>query len=233
MGLNWSYKLVRILLVAMIGLSIFLSSLIWAQSSRTSVGNYTDNVTATIKAFDPREVFVPVRLVRHLPDDELLYTNRESIMQKATEELSKLDYDLLKQEPINGIEDYQAFLSRKGTIELMFSDKLLLHYFLSVFDFKLAADNTIMFNRLILDYQHQRVSFLNDEDSSIWTTSYKGSLAGFRDLILDEHTDYFEVESKNNYNDRVFYNITSDIKLKKYSYILETQAYSVFFKFIV
>ncbi|MGX7030697.1 YycH family regulatory protein [Vagococcus zengguangii] len=232
MGLNWSYKLVRTLLILMIGISIFLSSLIWAQSSRTSVGNYADNVTTTIKAFAEKEVFVPVRLVRHLPDDKLLYTNRESIMQKVTEELSTLDYDLIKQEAIADNEAYREFVAKKGTIELMFGDLLNLPYFLSAFDFKIAADDHLMFNRMILNYQDETLSFLNDEDYTIWTSHYQGSLASFRELILDKNTEYFEVESKTNFGDRIFYNITSEIKLKKYSYILETQAYSVFSKLL-
>ena len=232
MGLNWSYKLVRVLLILMIGLSIFLSSLIWVQSSRTSVGNYSNNVTATIKAFDEKEVFVPVRLVRHLPDNTLLYTNRESIMQKLTEELSHLDYDLLKKETIKDKEAYQAFIAKKGTIEMAFSDRLLLDYFLNVYGFKLAVDDNLLFNRMILNYQEKTLSFLNDENQMIWSSQYKGSLSGFRELILDDNTEYFEVESKTNYNDRIFYNITSEIKLKKYSYILETQAYSVFSKLL-
>ena len=232
MGLNWSYKLIKWFLVLMIAISIFLSSLIWVQSSRTSVGNYSDSTATTIKEFNPKEVFSPVRLVRHLPDAELLYTNRESIMQKATEELSKLSYGELRQATIPTNKKYQALMAEKGTIELMFSDSLLLDYFLSIYGFDLVAEDDLLFNRIILDYQDGTLSFFNDETHEVWTADYQGSLTKFRELILDDTTYYYEVESHNNYNDTVFYNISTDIKLKKYSYILETQAYSVFSKLL-
>lgn len=230
MGLNgYKNKIVRFLLVCMIALSIFLSWLIWTQSSRSSIDEIDSSISANIQEIDEKEVFIPVKVFQHTKKSDVLYTNRESIMGNLVQELIKLDFTTIKKLTLTDKEGYLEYLNKENTVELVFSNQLSLTYFLKIYGFDIEnkeKDGT--FNRILVDVNTNKLFFLNDDTFEVTALHFSGSLVGFNELMNDSDNNYMSVELIDKLPKTLLYGYKEPVHLQKYSYILETQSYTVF-----
>ena len=222
-------KLIRVLLVGMILLSLYLSAKIWTNSGSKdlSLGNQGTESTVTLK--QAKDVFLPVKLIYHNEEGKHLFTNKENLIVNVNKELIKLEIGSLSQ---YGDKDKNKFFEKqlkRNSLELFFSDPLPLNYFYEIngSEPKKGPNQDMLFERMVLSFDDNKLYLMTDNDYQIYETTYKGSLSTIKELLRDDNNRFLEVLHQDT-ELPIFYHFKEDLKLKKYSYILATQSYTAF-----
>lgn len=227
-------RIIRLVLIAMILLSLYLSMKIWTQSSATQGKHLSSDIsTSAIIGREERDVFVPTKMVYHDREGRLLFTNQESVINDVVTEYLKYDLTNLKQTNVNTREEYLSLLKSKSTVELIFSARITMSYYFSIHDSNFRGDfkDNTKFNRVLIDYKGRTFSFLNDKTYEVFTATFNDSLSPLMAVLEEDNNRFQEVELIDEL-DPILYGFKEEVKLKKYSYILETQSYTVFSKLL-
>lgn len=224
-------KIVRVLLIAMILLSLFLSLRIWTQSTGEQVKTSETEAADRLQVLPANRVFIPLNLVHHTEEGEKLFTNRESVIQNVAEECLSFNISNLTEQSISSREAYLDYLEQTETVELIFSNSVPLNYYLEINDSHIRGKigDSVMINRLLINYGRKKLSFLDDTQKKIYAADFKESTAVLENLVKEKDNRYIAAELESE-ADPIFYSYLGEVKLKKYSYILENQSYTMFSK---
>ncbi|MGX6977940.1 YycH family regulatory protein [Vagococcus elongatus] len=224
-------KIVRLLLIAMILLSLFLSLRIWTQSTDKQVRTTDTEAADRLQARSAERVFVPSNLVYHPESGENLYTNRESLIQGVLAESLSFNLSNLNELPLSTRQAYIDYLKQTETVELIFPNALPLGYYLEIngCGIRDELDDHAMVSRILINYKRKKLSFLDDKQKKIYAADFQGNTTALENLVKEKDNRYIAAELEEE-TDPIFYSYLGEVKLKKYSYILEIQSYTMFSK---
>lgn len=221
-------KLIRFGLVAMIALSLFLTWKIWTNSGSKEPMESLKTTENTMNLKQPKDVFSPVKLVYHDDEGKHFYTNREKLISTITKEVLRLSRDRLT---VYSDKEAKKVINSKrlsNSFELLMASPFDLNYFLEINGQEVTKEikDTIMFQRLLVSFEEEVLYVINDQDNQVYRIKIKGDLNELKRLLTEENNRYIEVVKAEELP--VFYQFKDEIKLKKYSYILSTQSYTMF-----
>ncbi|MGY3746762.1 YycH family regulatory protein [Vagococcus salmoninarum] len=222
-------KLIRVLLVGMILLSLYLSAKIWTNSGSKDVSQGNQGTESTVTLKQAKDVFLPVKLIYHNEEGKHLFTNKENLIVNVNKELIKLEIGSLSQYSDKDKNKFFEKQLKRNSLELFFSDPLPLNYFYEIngSEPKKGPNQDMLFERMVLSFDDNKLYLMTDNDYQIYETTYKGSLSTIKELLRDDNNRFLEVLHQDT-ELPIFYHFKEDLKLKKYSYILATQSYTAF-----
>jgi len=222
-------RLIRYSLIVMIGLSFFLSWKIWTQSGNKTVQNVsTNNTPAAVK--EAKDIFVPVQLVYHESADNAALSNRSGLIDRMNRLIFQLKLGRLTAHHDLSEERYLALQQVAPSVELIFSDAISLEYYIEINDEKLKGEaiESVMVNRLVLDPEASVLYFMDDKNKTVYEASATGLDKQTLEDLLSEGKNHFKKVAVSSDVMPNVYAYEEPVTLKKYSYILETQSYTVF-----
>lgn len=222
-------RLIRYGLIVMIGLSFFLSWKIWTQSGNKSLQNM--NTSATPSAVkEAKDIFVPVQLVYHESPDNAALSNRSGLIDRMNRLLFQLKLGRVTAHRDLSDDRYFALQQVAPSVELIFSDAISLEYYLDINEEKLKGDaiDNVTVNRLVFDPEASVLYFMDDRNKTIYEASASGLNEETYQDLLSEGRNHFKKVTMDGTLTPHLYLYDEPVTLKKYSYILETQSYTMF-----
>lgn len=223
-------KVLRVLLILMIGLSFYLTYLLWAGPSNydLSTENSTEVVKKAEKARDPKDIFLPLTLRYEVKETNYLTQNETLLkeVQLAMDEgrFTKVAVKTLK------TEEYQHETKMKRGIELAYSFYFPLNQYIDLFqlDFPLdnQADQETTFLKIQIDFEKQKIRFLNDEKRMVVEANIDSEISSFTNLLKEVETNWVLVKPSS-LGEHLFTSV-QEMEFKKYSYISSMRPYTLF-----
>lgn len=226
-----SERVVRFTLIFLILLSLYLSYSIWLSPARKET---VESTTVTENVTNPRaatDVFLPLRLVWHHDDGSQLLSG-ENAISHVQSEIIKGTIGKIHQTVTRDEDKYFAAIDTQNSVELLYEGSFLLSEYNYVYglgmDLSQVNDGLkLSFTRVLLDFDKNQIRFLDYVGKNV----YEGSLTIAKDKVLEvlgnKNLLYYPVTADSEVLQRQ-YCLTDDIKMKKYSYILASQPYTVF-----
>lgn len=220
-----SGKVIRVMLILMIIISLILSWKIWTNAGSTE-HDQQRNPEKSLVTKQPKDVFLPVKLVYHSSEGGHYYTNKESLIQSMTKELvsrmkGKITISLGKK--------YLEPASKRGSFDMIMSSPISVTYFLKINGVEPDKDlkSSVDFHRLVVSLDESKLHFLDSDDRQVYQLKLSGEMNELKEMIKAESSRLLPVMNPSS-ELPVFYEFKNEIKLKKYSYILATQSYTTF-----
>lgn len=221
-------------LILMIGLSFYLTYLIWLSPvNRETAGTSHSKETTQeeVLAKSAADVFLPVRLTR-IVKEEWQETNTENFIRKFQKQISGLHFSNVK---LQKYESQEAFKneSRFSTgYELAYITPYSLNDYVETFHLNLTLNKSLdkemlRFLKIQIDDKKQQIRFINPDTLKIVTADILSPLEGFQTLITDVDATWFSVVPDEELLENQYFT-DEPIRLKMYSYILSTRPYTTF-----
>ncbi|MBP1042685.1 hypothetical protein I6N95_16840 [Vagococcus sp. BWB3-3] len=222
-------RLIRFGLVSMIVLSLFLSWKIWTNSGSKDLVDNSKNSESTMNMKQPKDVFSPVKLIYHDDQGKHFYSNKENLISSITKEVLRLSRERLTVYSEKDGARYLESQTKPNSFELVMGSPISLAYFLEINDQDVTRgiEEDMSFQRLVVSLDEDVMYVLNDKNQQVYRIKFKGDLSEIRRLLRDTNNRFIEVLHEDS-ELPVFYQFIEDITLKKYSYILSTQSYTLF-----
>lgn len=234
-GMKISEKVVRLGLILMIVLSLYFSYAIWlSPAGKTSIGIDESN-SQMIDSQNNRkasEVFLPLH-VTWIHSNLIRETNSENLVSRLQSVIENAKFGKLS-DIVNG--DKEKFNKEKAIekgIEFTYNAPLLLSEYKDAFELNLDISSlsnrseSLYFTRIQFDEKDGKVRFVNYTNHSIYETKLSVDWATLDKEL--EATDATWTEMKQDASAiETQYETKGEIKLKKYSYILSQQPYTLF-----
>lgn len=222
-------RLIRYALIVMIGLSFFLSWKIWTQSGNKSLQNMNTSATP-LAVKEAKDIFVPVQLVYHESPDNAALSNRSGLIDRMNRLLFQLKLGRVTAHRDLSDDRYFALQQVAPSVELIFSDAISLEYYLDINEEKLKGDaiDNVTVNRLVFDPEASVLYFMDDRNKTIYEASASGLNEETYQDLLSEGRNHFKKVTMDGTLTPHLYLYDEPVTLKKYSYILETQSYTMF-----
>ncbi|EPH95665.1 YycH protein [Enterococcus faecalis 13-SD-W-01] len=235
-GMRISEKVVRIGLIAMIILSLYFSYVIWlSPASKKTIDVDESNsqmISDTQSNRSTSEIFLPLRVTQH-KGGKIQETNSENLITRLQNHITQARFGKLT-ETVSG--DQNAFNERLDItdgFELSYVAPFLISEYKTAFDLGidlsgLPKEGTAeYFTRVQFDEKENKLRFFNFAHHTIyeanlvldWTTIKKEMDTGNNKWIAMSQTDSLLKRQ---------YDTEKSVKLKKYSYILSQQPYTLF-----
>lgn len=220
-------RLVRLSLYVMIFLSLFLSWKIWSNSGskELSKSSNTGETSQTLK--QAKDVFLPTQVIYHNPSNKYLYSNKESLITNIMKELLSYEWDRVSN--YHGKKDADVLVEGENTLALLMPDEINLNYFFEINQLnpKQSFSNKDSFNRIVISFKEEAVYFIDERDKTGYKITLNNHLKSIINLLDSDDTRFVEVKYRPS-NLAIAYYIDQQPVLKKYSYILGMQSYTVF-----
>ena len=235
--MNISEKIVRVGLLFLVLLSLFLSLNIWISSSRKESTETKDAaVTTPVNERTNKDVFMPLRLIRK-QDNKMELSNSENLIANIQSEIQKGSFTSLTQIVKENTEQFQEYQVIETGFELFYEGKFSLSEYIDVFKLafneKNSIDTSIYFTKIQVDLSKKVIRFFDDEHQNIYEASCLINESNVNNILNKEGIQYKIITGIKDIENNYFY-LTDERKLKKYSYILESQSVtrfrSAFFK---
>lgn len=230
--MKMSEKIIRVTLIALIALSLFLSYNIWLSpaSSHGTTENSSNIVTETQSYRNPSDAFLPLRMF-WINDGNTLGTQSENTIGQIQSLLAANTADDLQLVVDENEEAFNAFTQIENGVELNYQSNFILKDYLEIYEFDLSEIDDELgkfyFSKVQIDFDNQRVNFMNYRRHSIYQLSFTGNVAGYQAILQDESNNLTAVSLDEN-NSFGQYDSDETISLKRYSYILSTQSFTTF-----
>lgn len=222
-------RLIRFGLVAMIALSLFLSWKIWTNSGSKDLVDNTKTAENTMNMKQPKDVFSPVKLIYHDDQGKHFYSNKENLISSINKEVLRLSRERLTVYSEKDASKYLASQTKANSFELVMASPISLDYFLEINDQEVTRgiEEGMKFQRIVVSLDDDLLYLLNDANHQVFRIKFKGDLSEIKRLLRDNNNRFIEVLHEDS-ELPVYYQFIEDINLKKYSYILSTQSYTLF-----
>ncbi|MGM0213463.1 YycH family regulatory protein [Enterococcus sp. AZ109] len=230
--MSFSEKFMRLILAGLILLSLFFTYSIWISpagrtpsiDSSSQVLNNEQNYT---KATD---AFLPLRGIWDL-DGGHFQTNSENLLATLQARLTESTYGELKIVANSETEAAEYYQLANG-VELNYEGPFSLAEYVKVFDIPLDLsgiddEETITFGKIQLDSDNQKIRFLDYQKHVVYEASISTDFQKIQEIYHQNADRYLTMTPENQLVPRLMQ--TQDtVRLKRYSYILTTQSYSLF-----
>ncbi|OQO70542.1 hypothetical protein BH747_05840 [Enterococcus villorum] len=230
-----SEKVIRTGLILMIALSLYFSYVIWlSPAGKTSI-DLDESNSQVIDSQNSRkesEVFLPLH-VTWLHSDFIRETNSENLVSRLQTVIEGARFGKVS-EIVNGDEEkFNKMKAIEEGIEFTYNAPLLLSEYKEAFQLNLDFTNlanrmeTIYFTRIQFDEKNEKVRFINYDNRSIYETKLSVDWASLNKELAATDATWTEMKQSPSVIEPQ-YETKSKIKLKKYSYILSQQPYTLF-----
>lgn len=224
-------KIIKVSLITLILLSLFLSWKIWTKpANRNLAEKGKDTSSELVQTKKMTEVYVPTKLFYHKEKNNLLYSNKETVINNIHNKLTALHYR--SNQELGEKETREAFYSLHS-FNLVFPKELPVSVYESVYqsDFKLPKElQEFEFNRIIYSFETEKVYFVNPSLKKSIIFDVKGDSQTLEDLVTNEKkNNYYSVTLEPENISGIYY-MKDEVKLKTYSYIVATQSFTTFSK---
>jgi regulatory protein YycH of two-component signal transduction system YycFG len=234
-GMKISEKVIRTGLILMIALSLYFSYVIWlSPAGKTSI-DLDESNSQVIDSQNSRkesEVFLPLH-VTWLYSDLIRETNSENLVSRLQTVIEGARFGKVS-EIVNGDEEkFNKMKAIEEGIEFTYNAPLLLSEYKEAFQLNLDFTNlanrieSIYFTRIQFDEKNEKVRFINYDNRSIYETKLSVDWASLNKELAATDATWTEMKQSSSVIEPQ-YETKSKIKLKKYSYILSQQPYTLF-----
>lgn len=227
-----SEKLIRIGLIILVGLSMYLSYVIWLSPSNRMVhGNQQENNQPVSNAQNYRkasDVFMPMTLT-WLNGSSIQQTTSETLISDIQPKITAASFEALKTETYNDFETFKQTATITHGIEMNYVGPFSLQEFITMFDLDLHVKDTEekYFTKIQLDFDQKKIRFINVKRYQISEAAMSIDQEAIDDLLSKTKTNWIQMSAENRLNN-LQYNVEQPIKMKMYSYISSPQTYTVF-----
>ncbi|MGO2082925.1 YycH family regulatory protein [Vagococcus sp.] len=221
-------KLVKISLITMILLSLFLSWKIWTKPTSRSADETPKKTTEVVQKKEMKDVYAPTKLFYHKDKEEILYTNRESIISSVQKKIDKMEY---KNAHLLSRKAKTDFLENEEYIDMTLPYELPLSFYLTINNIKTddlpEQVKPLSINRVILSFSHNKIYFSNRTQTDILELDALDNLSSVKEIVTQSDIDYFKVTHHPENVTNVYY-MEEETELQIYSYIVATQSFTTF-----
>ncbi|MEG0372581.1 MAG: two-component system activity regulator YycH [Enterococcus sp.] len=227
-----SEKIIRVALLLLILISLALTYAIWlsptakiaeVNTSKQAVKNDQNYAKAT-------DAFLPIRGIWDLADGKY-QTSSENLLATTQARLTESTFGQLQQ-VAEGEEAIQSYYSLDHGIELNYEGGFSLTEYVKVFDMPISLKalkdaDSISFSKIQIDFSKKKIRFLNYHKNMVYEASISADFSSLETIYQKNQIRYLEMAEENSLIPRLL-RTKEQIRLKKYSYILTTQSYSLF-----
>lgn len=230
--MRFSEKILRGLLICLILLSLFFTYSIWVSpagrtptvNSNTQVVNNEQNYT---KATD---AFLPLRGIWDV-EGQHFQTNSENLLATLQARLTESTYGQLEV-VANTEEESIGYYQLTNGVELNYEGPFSLAEYVKVFDIPLNLsgvedEESILFGKIQLDFNNEKIRFLNYQKHLVYEASINTDFEPIEAIYKENQDRFLPMTTENQMVPRLM-QTQENVRLKKYSYILTTQSYSLF-----
>ncbi|MBM7710692.1 YycH family regulatory protein [Enterococcus xiangfangensis] len=227
-----SEKILRTALVILILLSLVLTYAIWlSPTSKTANVNTSKQAVKNDQNYaKATDAFLPIRGIWNVAEGKF-QTSSENLLATTQARLTEGTYGQLHEVSQNE-EEIQKYYNLDNGIELNYEGGFLLSEYVKVFDMpvsleSLKEDTKITFSQIQVDFSKKKIRFLNYNKGTVYEATISADFTGLTSVFQKNQTRYLEMSDEDPLVPRLLR--TKDrVRLKKYSYILTTQSYSLF-----
>lgn len=229
-----SEKIIRVALFALIFLSLALTYAIWlsptskvadVNTSKQAIKNDQNYAKAT-------DAFLPIRGIWDTAEGKF-QTSSENLLATTQARLTESTYGQL-QEVAHGSEEIKNYYSLDHGVELNYEGGFSLTEYVKVFDMPLNLNSLkdsekLIFSKIQIDFSKKKLRFLNYHEDTVYEASISSDFTGLEAIYQKNQNRYLMMSEENPLIPRLL-RTKERVRLKKYSYILTTQSYSLFRK---
>lgn len=227
-----SERIIRVALFALILLSLILTYAIWlSPTSKTADVNTSKQAVKNDQNYaKATDAFLPIRGIWDLAEGKF-QTSSENLLATTQARLTESTYGQL-QEVAQGEEEIKNYYSLDNGIELNYEGGFSLTEYVKVFDMpinlnSLKDSDKLTFSKIQVDFSKKKIRFLNYSKDTVYEATISADFTGLETIYQKNKPKYLEMSDENPLVPRLLR--TKDrVRLKKYSYILTTQSYSLF-----
>lgn len=226
-----SERVIRFALIFLIALSLVLSYNIWlSPASKGEVATSGNSVVTDTKNYRKEsDSFLPLRLI-YTKNGSAQGTQSENVISQIQSKLTS-DVSAELRLVVNGSEKtFEGYKKLSNGFELIYEGNFLLSDFLDIYNFDISNDDTadgFYFTRVQVDFDQKKVNFMNYKAHEVYQLTFTGLEDTYENIISEKGVDLTNMTNSGTINERQ-YNTSETISLKKYSYILSTQAFTLF-----
>lgn len=227
-----SEKIIRVMLFALILLSLVLTYAIWlSPTSKTADVNTSKQAVKNDQNYaKATDAFLPLRGIWSLSTGTF-QTSSENLLATTQARLTESTFGQL-QEVAHGEENFESYTSLTNGIELSYEGGFSLTEYVKVFDMpinlnSLNDSDQITFSKIQIDFTKKKLRFLSYKQKLVYEASISADLTGLETIYQKNQDRFIPMAEENSLVPNIL--STADrVRLKKYSYILTTQSYSLF-----
>lgn len=227
-----SERIIRVALFALIVLSLILTYAIWlSPTSRTADINTSKQAVKNDQNYaKATDAFLPIRGIWDLSEGKF-QTSSENLLATTQARLTESTYGQL-QEVAHGEEEIKSYYGLNNGIELNYEGGFSLAEYVKVFDMpinlnSLKESEKITFSKIQVDFSKKKIRFLNYTKDIVYEATISADFTGLETIYQKNHGKYLPMSDENPLVPRLL-RTKERVRLKKYSYILTTQSYSLF-----
>ncbi|HAP7495899.1 TPA: hypothetical protein IVO98_000941, partial [Enterococcus faecium] len=230
-----SEKVVRIGLILMVALSIYFSYAIWLSPAGKSSINVDETNTQMIESQSNRktsEVFLPLHVTWH-HSGMIQETNSENLVYRLQLIIDKARFGKLSEVVSGDKSQFEQVKNLNSGFELAYNAPFLLREYKEAFDLDLDVSNlakeseNMYFTRIQFDQGNKKIRFLNYSNHLVYEANISLNWTDINKELTAKDTKWTEMTTEPSTIDTQ-YATKHSIKLKKYSYILSQQPYTLF-----
>ncbi|MGX7205161.1 YycH family regulatory protein [Enterococcus pingfangensis] len=227
-----SEKILRAALGVLILLSLVLTYAIWlSPTSKTANVNTSKQAVKNDQNYaKATDAFLPIRGIWNVAEGKF-QTSSENLLATTQARLTEGTYGQLH-EVAQNTEEIKEYYNLDDGIELNYEGGFLLSEYVKVFDMPVSLDSLkegtkITFSQIQVDFAKKKIRFLNYNKGTVYEATISADFTGLTTIFQKNQTRYLAMSDEDPVVPRLLR--TKDrVRLKKYSYILTTQSYSLF-----
>lgn len=227
-----SEKIIRIALLALILLSLVLTYAIWLSPTvKTTEVNTTKQTVKNAQNYaKATDAFLPLRGIWDIHGGKY-QTSSENLLATTQARLTESTYGQLQQ-VASGETEIQNYYSLSDGVELNYEGDFSLAEYVKVFDMPISLkalknSDTITFSKIQVDFARKKIRFLNYKENIVYEATASVDVSNIKEIYEKNQGRYLSMSSDNPTFPRLL-ETQERVRLKKYSYILTTQSYSLF-----
>lgn len=222
--------IIKVVLVALIVLSLFLTFMIWTMPSQfNEETNESQGTTSAVTiARDISQVFGPTQVVLHKNGEINVFTQTE-IVTAITREFTKWKIDTIE-EPIELTnEEYEEKLSQTNALEMVFVENISFGIFPDLFNDLAGEYQDRSFNRMYFSKDNlNQIYFYNTHSKLFYSETIEGIDQSKIDKLVEEGIDKSYLAKAVLDEGKQVYTSTQEIELPYLSYLVERQTNQLF-----
>lgn len=222
--------IIKVVLVALIVLSLFLTFMIWTMPSQfNEETNESQGTTSAVTiARDMSQVFGPTQVVIHKNGEINVFTQTE-IVTAITREITKWKVDTIE-EPIELTnEEYEEKLSQTDALEMVFVENISFGIFPDLFNDLAGEYQDRSFNRMYFSKDNlNQIYFYNTHSKLFYSETIQGIDQSKIDKLIEEEKTKSYLANAVLDEGKQVYTSSEEIKLPYLSYLVERQTNQLF-----
>jgi len=222
--------ILKFFLVALIGLSLFLTFIIWTKPSQfNEETNSSQGTTSSVSIVrELPQVFGPTQIVLHQNGEAKVFLQSE-VVTSLTKEFTNWNVDAID-EPIELTnEEYQEKLSQVNAVEMVFVENISFGVFSDTFNNLAGEYYDRSFNRIYFaEDDADQIYFYNTHSKLFYSETIEGVDQKEIDEIIDDETANYYTATVALEEGKQVYTSLEEVELPYLSYLVERQTNQLF-----